>query len=432
MTSPSARYEIVDVFGEPNEHAIVGRGRDLATGIEYAVKMCRGNGNTVRRFTREVEAMQSAAGRHVMPVIEVDADGEWYSMPIAANELTTAITYLSATEREVLALAVVHAVADGLRNFHIEGRVHRDLKPANILWLEDEQDGRWVVSDFGIARNAVGTTTADLTRKGNLVGTERWAAPEQHADAHSATPQADLYSLGVIVGWIMTGELPTPVHVPLPSARFRTAVMRATRRISTQRYVTVDDMVEAMERELDGDGGPLSTQFERFLSSQFEVEGFGVFALAHRNNGALFLPELHRIERSIVTSWFDADPDGLAQFAESMCDLLADGQDAGGLEREGLRPPLFWLLDVLRHVLHKRRLDLAEPLASALFAAAESCNQFPVGDSVASWLKSASNEAAVQAMLNAIVSSNTESYMRDILARDWSKPSSTALRRWML
>ncbi|MDJ0324204.1 serine/threonine-protein kinase [Cryobacterium sp. PH31-AA6] len=432
MSSPSERYEILEAFGKPTEHAIVGRGRDLVTGIEYAVKMRRGEGNVERRFTREVEAMRSAAGPHVMSVLDVDPDGEWYTMPIAAGELTPAIKNLSQNEREELALAVVRAVADGLHSFHVEGRVHRDLKPQNILWLEDEGGARWVVSDFGIARNAPGTTTADLTRKGNLVGTERWAAPEQHADAHSATPRTDVYSVGAIVGWIMTGELPTPVHVPLPTTRFRTVVTRATRKSPAQRYPTVDEMLEAMERELDGDRGPLSTQLEQILSGPFEVETLNDFALAHRDNGALFLPELHRIKRSTFISWFDADPDGLEQFAESMCDLLTGGQDAGGLEREGLRPPLFWLLDVLRHLVHKQRLDLAEPLARALFAAAESCNQFPVGDSVASWLNSLSHEASAQAMLSAVVASSTESYIRSILENDWSKPSSTTLRRWML
>ncbi|WP_226532827.1 serine/threonine-protein kinase [Microbacterium paraoxydans] len=432
MSSPSERYEILGVFGSPTEHAIVGCGRDLTTGIEYAVKMRRGAGNVERRFTREVEAMRAAAGPNVMSVVDVDPDGEWYTMPIARGELTPAIDGLSLSDREELALAVVRAVAHGLRGFHVEGRVHRDLKPQNILWLDDDNGARWVVSDFGVARNAPGSTTAELTRQGNLVGTERWAAPEQHADAHSATPRTDVYSLGAIVGWIMSGELPTPVHVPLPSERFRTVVTRATRRAPAQRYPTVDDMLEAMEREIESGSGPLSTQFERLLTNPIDIKAFNDFALAHRDNGALFLPELRRIERSTVSTWFDIDPEGMAQFAESMCDLLRDGQDVGGLEREGLRPPLLWLLDVLRHLMRKRRLDLAESLASALFAAAQACDQYPVGDAIARWLKALSHEAAAQAMLNAVVASSTERYVRSILENDWNEISSTTLRRWML
>ena len=431
MSSPSERYEILDVYGS-TEHAIVGRGRDLATGIEYAVKMRRSAGNVERRFTREVEAMRVAAGPNIMPVIDVDSDGEWYTMPIAKGELTPAASGLSLSDREELALALVRAVAHGLRRFHAEGRVHRDLKPQNILWLDDDKGARWVVSDFGIARNAPGSTTAELTRKGNLVGTERWAAPEQHADAHSATPQTDVYSLGAIVGWIMSGELPTPVHVPLPSERFRTVVTRATRKAPVQRYPNIDDMIEAMERELEGISGPLSTQLERLLTAPIDIKAFKDFALAHRDNGGLLLPELRRIDRSTVITWFDVDPEGIMQFAESMCDLLADGQDIGGLEREGLRPPLLWLLDVLRQLVSKRRLDLAESLANALFAAAEACDQFPVGDAIARWLKALSHEAAVQAMVNAVVASSTERYVHSILENDWNEPSSTTLRRWML
>lgn len=303
MTSPSERYEILDTFGTPSAHAIVGRGRELATEVEYAVKMRRGSGHIERRFTREVEAMRASAGLNVMPVIEVDTDGEWYTMPIAKGELTSALENSPHQAREELALAVVRAVANGLRGFHGEGRVHRDLKPQNILWLEDEDGGRWVVSDFGVARNASGTTTADLTQNGHLVGTERWAAPEQHYDAHSATSRTDVYSLGAIVGWIMTGELPTPVNVPLPPGRFRTVVVRATRSEPAQRYSSLDGMLEAMERELKGDGGPLSNQLEQLLIGTVDIQNLNDFALAHRENGDLFLPELQRIEQSITSAW---------------------------------------------------------------------------------------------------------------------------------
>lgn len=432
MTAPEDRYEITDTFGTPTEHAVVGRGRERSTGAEYAVKMRRGAGRVERRFTREVESMQAAAGRNVMPVIEVDEDGEWYTMPIAAGELTAAAKDLSPREREELALEVVRAVADGLRSFHAEGRVHRDLKPQNILRLDDEEGARWVVSDFGIARNIPGTTTAELTREGHFVGTERWAAPEQHADAHAATTQTDVYSLGVIVGWIMTGELPTPVSVPLPSGRFRSVVIRATRRLPTQRFPSVDDLLEAMERERNDAGGPLSVQLQRFIDGSVGIRDFNDFALAHRENADLFLPELRHLDRSVVKNWFNLDPEGLTEFAESMCEHLADGQNVGGLRHAGLRPPLLWLLDVLRHLVNQRRLDLAERLASRFFTAAKACDQFPVGDAISHWLKALTGEASVQAMLRAIATSSTEDYILPILENDWTRSSSDALRRWML
>lgn len=431
MPSPAERYEIIDVFGSPSEHAIVGRGRDLPTGDEFAVKMRRPGAQVERRFNREVEAMQAAAGAHVMPVVEVDPDGEWYSMPIASGELTERAHRLGHEESAALAVAVVRAVADGLRAFHDAGRVHRDLKPQNILWLEDAAGGRWVVSDFGIARNAPGTTTAELTRDGHLVGTERWAAPEQHSTAHSATPRTDIYSLGAIVGWIMTGDLPSAVHVPLPAQRFRSVVARATRLNPEARYQDVDEMLLAMEREAEGSSGPLSAQLDLLLAQPDAVQPLNDFALAHRDNANLMLPELSRIDQALIRRWSAADPGGLELFAESMCDHLSSG-DTGGLSTSGLRPPLFWALNVLRLLVGQRRLELAERLAISFFRAAESCNQFPVGDEIARWLKGLTNAGAVQAMLHAISASGTDDYIRSLLQHDWGKPSSDVLRRWML
>lgn len=431
MTSPADYFEILGTFGSPSPHAIVGRGRELSTGKEFAVKMRRQGDQIERRFTREVEAMRAAAGFHVMPIADVDEDGEWYSMPIASGELTGHLLEIPENEREELALSVVRAVADGLRGFHLDGRVHRDLKPQNILWLEDDHGERWVVSDFGIARNAPGTTTAELTRDGSLVGTEQWAAPEQHTEAHAATPHTDAYSLGAIVGWIMTGELPSPFSVPLPNRRFRAVVSRATRREQEQRYGSLDEMLFAMENAEDAERGPLSSQLDQVLTEPYDVRAAIDFALAHRENSGLLLPELHRFPETLIAEWFATDPGGLAQFLESMCDHLR-GTDTGGLTQSGLRPPLFWALNVLRLLVRKRRFDLAEQAGIPFFAAAESCNQFPVGDAIAKWLKGLSDDRAMQAMLNAIAASSSGAYVRSILEHDWGRFSSDVLRRWLL
>jgi hypothetical protein len=82
------------------------------------------------------------------------------------------------------------------------------------------------------------------------------------------------------------GKRPTPVR------RYRAVVTRATRTAPIKRYLTVDDMLKPMDCELEGDGGPLNTQLDRLLAGPLDVQTFNELALAHRNNGALFLPEL--------------------------------------------------------------------------------------------------------------------------------------------
>jgi eukaryotic-like serine/threonine-protein kinase len=91
-------------------------------------------------------------------------------------------------------------VADGLAHAHANGVVHRDLKPANLL----RAGGDVKIADFGIARAAEETM---VTQVGTVLGTLRYLAPEQ-AEGRIAGPEADVYSLGVVLDELL--EKPTP------------------------------------------------------------------------------------------------------------------------------------------------------------------------------------------------------------------------------
>src|SRR6266851_10242514 len=97
------------------------------------------------------------------------------------------------------------SVCEGLRRPHVEGWIHRDIKPGNLLLL----DGRWVVGDWGQGRRPRGETSDPRrTRTGTGFGTEGFAAPELSDDAHEVTPATDIYSLGQLVGALLTGSSP--------------------------------------------------------------------------------------------------------------------------------------------------------------------------------------------------------------------------------
>ena len=111
---------------------------------------------------------------------------------------------------------LVEAVCEGLRQPHADGWVHRDIKPANILLLE----GRWVVGDWGLSRRPLGQSSGlRRTRTGTGFGTEGFAAPEMSGDAHDSTPATDIYSIGQLIGAVLTGRRPQANIPLLPESR---------------------------------------------------------------------------------------------------------------------------------------------------------------------------------------------------------------------
>jgi serine/threonine-protein kinase len=101
------------------------------------------------------------------------------------------------------AVKVARQLCDGLGAAHAEGVVHRDLKPQNILL---DKAGVPYISDFGLAKSLEGGAAA-MTRTGQLLGTPRYMSPEQ-VESDSVDHRSDLYSLGLILYEMLTGDVP--------------------------------------------------------------------------------------------------------------------------------------------------------------------------------------------------------------------------------
>jgi len=145
------------------------------------------------------------------------------------------------SDREIGEIAA--DLCEALDHAHDRAVVHRDVKPQNVLVTEDGEP-RAKLMDFGVARLADGTA---LTAPGDVVGTLAYMAPEQ-AEGRSAGPEADVYSLGLMLYECWSGENPNRRATPAATARAIGARHRPLRRLRSdlphELATTVDACLE--------------------------------------------------------------------------------------------------------------------------------------------------------------------------------------------
>jgi serine/threonine protein kinase len=215
MSSPKTigRYEILEELG----HGAMGtvyRAKDpamdrvVALKTIIAVAIVSQQGSEFReRFYREARAAGRLAHPGIVPVFDV---GEHEGLPYLVMEFISGRTLddsVKAGERFTLerVCEIGQQIAEALGYAHQHGVIHRDIKPANILLtsLETYKIERPKITDFGIAKLAAG----QITLTGQMLGTPAFMPPEQFTGA-PVDGRADLFSLGVILYWMATGEQP--------------------------------------------------------------------------------------------------------------------------------------------------------------------------------------------------------------------------------
>jgi serine/threonine-protein kinase len=199
-----------------------------------------------------------------------------------------------------VALEYTRQMLAALRFAHRHGIVHRDIKPHNVLV---DGEGRVKVTDFGIARAGA----SQMTEAGSIVGTAQYLSPEQ-ARGGTVDQRSDLYSLGVVLYELLTGEAPfqgdTPVeiamkhlsHAPEPASALRPGlpreldwvVMRALAKDPDDRYQSAEEMDADLERV--GRGAPVAAATEESATQVMRAPAAAPAAAAAASAATMIAP----------------------------------------------------------------------------------------------------------------------------------------------
>ncbi len=274
------RYEIHELLGVGGM-AVVYRAYDTIDDRTVAIKILKdefsGNSEFLRRFRNESKAIAVLSHPNIVKVYDVSFGDRMQYIVMEYVDGITLKEYLD-QQKEVRWKEAIHftvQILRALQHAHEKGIVHRDIKPQNIMVL---QDGTIKVMDFGIARFAR-SETRTMTDK--AIGSVHYIAPEQ-ARGDLTDEKADIYSVGVMLYEMITGQLPfeadnavsvaimqlqanptlpREINPDIPEG-LQDITMKAMQKVPSQRYQSAAEMLRDIE------------QFRRDPSIRFEYKYF--------------------------------------------------------------------------------------------------------------------------------------------------------------
>jgi eukaryotic-like serine/threonine-protein kinase len=301
-------YEIVSLLGAGGMGEVY-RARDPRLKREVALKVLPDvaavEADRRERFTREALAVAALNHPHIVTIHSVEDAGTAVFLTMELVEGRSLAEALPATGLPIdRVLTIGIAVADATSAAHQKGITHRDLKPGNIMLGEGEQAGRIKVLDFGLAkvvdaqRGAAGASmlpteaaarSAPITAEGRILGTVAYMSPEQ-AEGRTIDGRSDLFSLGVVLYEMATGQRPfagdtnlsilssilkdtpksvTDINPSIPPELGR-IIRRALAKDPERRYQTAKDLrndLEDLKASLGSSESPLPPAASRIAAS---------------------------------------------------------------------------------------------------------------------------------------------------------------------
>jgi tRNA A-37 threonylcarbamoyl transferase component Bud32 len=255
LASELPNFELEEHLGRGGM-GVVWKARERVLNRHVAIKLLRNAKNDtdfVDRFTREARVMAQLNHPHIVTLYSFGRTRSNHCYLVM--EMVDGASLADLLQGELLdvpvTLDIIQQVCTALRHAHDAGFMHRDIKPGNVLI---SARGRVKVADFGLARLANGAdSSTTITGKGFAVGTPHYIAPEQANGNGHEDHRADIYSVGVVLYQMLTGEVPRGVFRP-PSAkrkldrRLDNVVLKALQEEPEKRYQHISELGDDVQK----------------------------------------------------------------------------------------------------------------------------------------------------------------------------------------
>jgi serine/threonine protein kinase/ribosomal protein L40E len=248
------QFEIIECLGRGGMGAVYKARQpklDRYVALKILLPERHGGGQFAERFAREARALARLNHPAIVAVYDF---GEAGGYPFLVMEYMDGLSLRQLLQRGKItpeeALVIVPKICEALHFAHQQGIVHRDIKPENILM---DKQGAVKIADFGIAKILIpGAQNHSLTGGKDVMGTPHYMAPEQVEQPKNVDHRADIFSLGVVLYEMLTGELPLG-RFSLPSSKVRVdvrldeVVLHALEKEPERRYQHVSEVKSDLE-----------------------------------------------------------------------------------------------------------------------------------------------------------------------------------------
>lgn len=279
------RYEIVEKIGSGGMSRVY-KAKCRLLNRYVAVKILRpeftSDEDFVKKFRREAQAAASLSHQNIVNIYDVGIDDDIYYIVMEYVEGKTLKDLIKEKKRlaPVKSAEIARQVCKALAHAHKNHIIHRDIKPHNILIT---RDGIAKVTDFGIAR---AVTSSTVTSTENVIGSVHYFSPEQARGGY-VDEKSDLYSLGIVMYEMVTGQIPfegeSPISIALKHLQeplippgelvenlprgLEQIIVKATQKETAKRYYNAGEMLKDLNAFIDNNDKVFNNQEDKYVDS---------------------------------------------------------------------------------------------------------------------------------------------------------------------